>query len=220
MRTSSQASTALQTRPRHWAPRDRGRRTDLAVIAGGSLWCMGCAPAEEPSPQCDVNVSLIEHEGWTAMPIRDDPMTEFYDVGILGVCEPNSTLFESFGGEPSWSIDTKDCSWATVSQTAKIPVDAGEPLYVRVWHTEQSPSLATGVAHVNVGAQRMPMWDEEVPIPIEEGGLLSASFPAPESIPAGAELFWHVDNHGFNSWNLLEFSVVRSMDCPADDGPP
>ncbi|MDB4974017.1 MAG: hypothetical protein JWN48_2358, partial [Myxococcaceae bacterium] len=81
---------------------------------------------------------------------------------------------------------------------------AGETLKVRLWHFELSaPEPAT--AHVAVLVDGLAILDETVPIPAA-GGLLIKELRVPRPIPAGAPVYFHLHNHGANSWALVEVS--------------
>ena len=49
-------------------------------------------------------------------------------------------------------------------------------------------------------------WTKRLPIPAE-GGLIVKEVRATSAIPAGSTVFFHLHNHGMNSWALVELSA-------------
>jgi hypothetical protein len=48
--------------------------------------------------------------------------------------------------------------------------------------------------------------DDRIPIP-ESGGLIVRDLRVERDIPAGAPVYFHLDNHGANCWALVEVSA-------------
>jgi hypothetical protein len=48
--------------------------------------------------------------------------------------------------------------------------------------------------------------DERIPIP-KPGGLIVRELRVERDIPAGAPVYFHLHNHGANSWALVEVSA-------------
>lgn len=167
---------------------------------------------------CEVQVPVVDHELWTRVAPENDPLDPNLKVGTatLAHCSPADTYFEVFGGERSYDITTRDCAWATVEQPLLIPIMAGERLYVRLWHFALLP------APVDVA---LPMWligddvvwSEQVPIP-SAARLVIGGPVAERDYPAQSRVRWHISNHGFNSWNVLDLAVVRTQPCSPDAG--
>lgn len=53
------------------------------------------------------------------------------------------------------------------------------------------------------------LFDEHVPIP-SESGMIAPTVVAPKAYPRGTPVYFHLHNHGQNTWNLLE---LRRGDC-------
>lgn len=51
------------------------------------------------------------------------------------------------------------------------------------------------------------LWQKGIPIP-SPSALLDETIVAPAAIAAGAALYFHVDNHGANAYNLIDVSKV------------
>jgi hypothetical protein len=48
--------------------------------------------------------------------------------------------------------------------------------------------------------------DERIPIP-RPGGLIARQRTLERALPAGAPVYFHLHNHGANSWSLVEVSA-------------
>jgi hypothetical protein len=116
-------------------------------------------------------------------------------------------MSEALGGDDAFSVDTGRCSYLTVMQPALRAVAAGEVLQVRLWHFDLT-AFEPAEAHAAVLVDGLALLDERVPIP-SPGGLLVKEVPAERVIPAGAPVYFHLHNHGTNSWSLVEVSAGR-----------
>jgi hypothetical protein len=96
-------------------------------------------------------------------------------------------------------------------------VAAGEILNFRMWYFSQT-NFDVAEAHIVVALGDQAMWTQRVPLPASTGGLAFSSEPAPRAIAAGEKLRFHVENHGTNSWNLIEVTVSRMEPCPESGG--
>jgi hypothetical protein len=78
-------------------------------------------------------------------------------------------------------------------------------LKVRLWHFELSaPDPAQ--AHAVLLVDGLTVLDERIPIP-KPGGLMVHELRVERDIPAGAPVYFHLHNHGENSWALVELSA-------------
>jgi hypothetical protein len=77
-----------------------------------------------------------------------------------------------------------------------------------VWHFALHAG-ESAMAHVAVRIGEQTLLDTTVPIPAA-GGLLNIEEVAPESIPEGAPVYFHLHNHGDNSWSFVELSTGPS----------
>lgn len=162
---------------------------------------------------CEVRTSLIDHRAWVQVPVESDP---FAAEGER--CAPVVQMrAEDLTGELSYTIETRGCRWGTVSQPAPFAVAAGEALNYRLWYFSQTNfDVAQARLLMAVGAEEL--WTLLVALPVSAGALVYDSFPAPRAIAAGEPLLFHVENHGTNSWNLIELTVSRMEPCRRDGG--
>ena len=173
------------------------------------LLCVAACSDNGGGPDlCEVRTSLIDHDLWTQVAPENDP----FAVAGLERCTDERMRSEPFETETSYTIETRGCSWGTVEQPSMIAVRAGEPINYRMWYFSQS-NFDVAEAEILVADGDQPLWTQHVPLPSAEGGLRYETIPAPHDIAAGEMLLFHAENHGTNSWNLLEVSVSRMEPC-------
>lgn len=149
--------------------------------------------------------SLVDASAWQVMSASEDP---FDDRPEDAACPEGAYMPEYLSGEPVFSVDTGGCKYLTARQPALRHIVAGEKLELRVWHFALHAG-ESALAHVAVRIGDKALLDTTVPIP-SEGGLLHIEEVAPESIPEGAAVYFHLHNHGDNSWSFVELSAGPS----------
>lgn len=173
----------------------------VALLATGS-----CGGTEE-TPLCEVRTSLVDHTLWVPVPAESDPFRAEGEE-----CDLDHMRAEDLTGEVSWTIETRGCRWGTVEQPVPFRVAAGDFVNYRLWYFSQTNfDAAEATLIVAVGDE--PLWTRKVPLPASIGGLTYSSEPAPRDLEPGEMLRFHVENHGTNSWNLIEVTVSRMEPC-------
>ncbi len=138
-------------------------------------------------------------------------------------CSSVCTYPEDIGGEPSFSIQTTCCNYVTLGQRTTREIRRGDPVTIRLWHYQLTgPSSAK--AYIAVQINGTIVWEAKLPFPCAGGitGFVAnadcrdASSPAQSDpyqfvadfdAPAGSVVYLHVQNHGENSYNMVEASV-------------
>jgi len=146
--------------------------------------------------------SLIAHDLWKPLEPADDP---FGDRPADPSCPSTSLMAELLADERVFSVETGACHYLTVTQPSRRAVAAGESLKVRLWHFALTASMPAE-AHASVVVDGVTLLDERVTIP-GPGGLLVKEVRVTSDIPAGAPVYFHLHNHGDNSWSLVEVSA-------------
>jgi hypothetical protein len=146
--------------------------------------------------------TIIEAERWEVVSEADDP---FSDRMPEVSCAEDAYMTELLANEQVFSVDTGRCHYITARQSALRAVDKGEWLKARVWHFALSAG-ESATAHVALHLGDSSVLDETVPIPAA-GGLLAVEVEAPQAFAAGTPVFFHLHNHGDNSWALVELSA-------------
>lgn len=149
-----------------------------------------------------VRGALVEPEAWEIVAADEDP---FPDRLPDASCPEGTHMPELLGGEPGFSVDTGGCSYLTARQLALRDVVKGETLVARVWHFALSAD-ESAEAHVALRIADTTVLDQTVPIP-SEGGLIAVELAAASAFAAGTPIFFHLHNHGDNSWSLVELSA-------------
>ncbi|MGM0559018.1 MAG: hypothetical protein ACQEVA_21720 [Myxococcota bacterium] len=146
---------------------------------------------------------LVSPNSWAVIEASEDPVEDAPDTVI---CDPeNGTKIEQLNGEAAFGVSTRACEYVAVRQATLNPVSAGDTVFVRAWHFElTAPEEAE--AHLAVALDGETIWEERIPIPSGEGGLLTHEWTAPRDIPVGTEIVFHAHNHGNNEYYLIEVS--------------
>jgi len=145
---------------------------------------------------------------WEVVPTTEDPFAPEAPI----TCEPEAHGPEEITGVWVYSVDTEACSWLTVRQRTMLALQPGDRLRAGVFHFAlTAPTDAT--AHVGLA------WSDEVFVTVDEpipsaGRLVTLEYTAERAHPAGEELFFHIDNHGANSWHLLEIRLNPPEETP------
>jgi hypothetical protein len=197
---------------------NRLRGVGYVVLLLGLTWGCGgstpAAPADAVAPGGDGNpwsvddkdvVSLVDHDVWQVVTGDDDPFAAL--VAADAACDPDAGYrAEYFGEEYVFSIDTAFCNALTVMQPTTVSIAAGERLRTRIWHfslTADKPAEA----YVAIALGDDVIMDETLPIP-SGSGLSLLTWTASESVPDGTPIYFHVHNHGDNSWSFIELSKI------------
>jgi hypothetical protein len=120
-------------------------------------------------------------------------------------CDPLAHRPEPVAGEPSYGVDTGGCSYLTVRQPSLVAIEPGDRIFLRVFHFALwAPEPAVAYLSVQVGEN--PVWSTTIAIP-SDSALVRPIATADFGAPAGSPVYFHVQNHGLNSYNLIEIRV-------------
>jgi hypothetical protein len=200
------------------------QRVALSIAISSVAWS-GCeserehepnTPAETDSGREEIDAgitlepaaertSLVDSSAWQVMSPSEDP---FDDRPEDASCPDGAYMPEFLAEEPVFSVDTGGCTYLTARQRTLRHITAGETLVLRVWHFALTAS-ESAMAHVAVRVGEKTLLDASVPIPAM-GGLLHVEEVASESIPQGVAVYFHLHNHGNNSWSFVELSTGPS----------
>ncbi|HZR80786.1 MAG TPA: hypothetical protein VFD92_06795 [Candidatus Binatia bacterium] len=157
-----------------------------------------CAAAPCPAEEWQL-IANVTLPGAFLLP-ASDPFAPLQPPGSF--CDPLAHFPEDIGGLPSLGINTTGCNYLTVGQPALFGVRPGDQFFIRTWHFAlDAPAPGSAYLAVHVGDDRL--WSTEFPIPSPAGVgtfLVTADFEA----PAGTPVYFHLQNHGQNSYNLID----------------
>lgn len=149
-----------------------------------------------------------------------DPFSPLRGPGHF--CDPLGYGFEDLGGEATYGIESGFCNFVTATQPSMTAIVPGDEVLIRLWHfalTAPDP----GEAYVAIQIGDRVVWEARLPIPCR-GGLVGAGtgdcpdnpnpaivdppvFDADFEAPAGTPVYFHVQNHGQNGYNLIEIAI-------------
>ena len=140
---------------------------------------------------------LVDAEAWQLV---DDPDDPFGDRTGEGECRG-----AGYHAEGSvFEVETVDCPYATFVQTAGHAIAAGSVVEVSAWHLDLvAATPATGHLAVRMGG----VVGEVRPAIPGDSAAYTLALALDQSVAVGDPIFFHVHNHGSNSWTLGAFRV-------------
>lgn len=168
----------------------------LSVRFTTAVVLVGCAPAD-PGP-------LVALDGWTRVEGVDDPFAG--EGGPDSPCPDDAFKIYPFGGEDSLDVSTDLCARITIARPALRGARRGDRVTLRGWH-ELLTAVEPADAVVALAVDGVERWRATYPIP-SDGSIMLGDEEITEPWEAGAQVAWHVHNHGKNSYHLFEVQVV------------
>ncbi len=170
-----------------------------------------CGDSHEPHDP----VPLVDHDQWQAAVLGDDPFFALERPEEYS-CEPMFYASELFGAESSFSIDTgSKCGYLTVKQTTVADVKLGDPVHARIWHFPLTAPDEEAEGHVAIMMGDRVVFEDRIPLPATSK-LYAAYWTSDQDFPIGTAIYYHVHNHGVNSWALLEISEGKEPPAPSE----
>ena len=151
----------------------------------------------------DESIALVHNEAWEVVePLVDDfaVSTQLSDECIQG----DGFLSEVFGEDLIFSVDTGKCASVTVEQLLLNNLPAHAFVTGRVWHFSLSAEKPA-MAWVAITIDDTLVWSEQIAIPADSG-LILIKWRTALPFSAGAPIRFHVQNHGSNTWHLIDLS--------------
>lgn len=172
----------------------RIRRLGLGLLAVFPLLTAGACEREPEGP-----LYLVDHEMWTEVSAQDDPFDDRPDEVN---CNSLSWGPESIG-ELALEVEMATCDYLTGTQPSLVSVSEGDLLKVRVWHNQLVGP--PGQTHLAVMLGDTLLWEVRHEIP---GGaaLDSVEWESDFDAPAGTPIYFHVHNHGANTYYFIELT--------------
>jgi hypothetical protein len=140
---------------------------------------------------------------WTSAAVAEDPFVEFELEDGRVRCSPFAYRLEA-----NWlEVTTTDCNYATLVYRFSREVLAGDVITGEVaWATLASLEPAIGTLAFAT-ARGGVLWTHQVSIP-GLADIVTVEFTIGESAPAGSALYFHVRNHGYNTWQLSPLTLT------------
>ncbi|MCC6625184.1 MAG: hypothetical protein IT385_28310 [Deltaproteobacteria bacterium] len=190
--------------------------TLLALLA--QAWCGACGDPDEGGLVCEAVAAgtsrmLVDHDAWRLATAAEDPWAAHRPGDDIS-CPERSRQPEDFAGIYAYGVITTECPYTTLVQASVAQACRGETLYVWLWnYALTGPEGATAHLAVQIGDD--VMWEKAYPIP-GPAGLVTERIELARDVPIGTPIYFHVRNHGNNSYELLEVSIV---DPDPEDAP-
>lgn len=154
------------------------------------LW-LGC-DAELTAPTSD-SVALIDAEKWRLVDAAEDP---FDDRPQTPVCPSTGFGIE----DVFFEVETDVCHYATFKQPSLLEVAQNQQLRLNFWHSPLS-SPQPAQAHIAFQINDQILWEKTIEIP-NGAAVFEEIITLNEDIHKDDNVFFHLHNHGNNSWRL------------------
>jgi mono/diheme cytochrome c family protein len=146
-------------------------------------------------------VTLIEVNDWAIQSAGSDSHSGHRPVSVE--CPDNSWYNE----DGALEVETGFCNYLSVGQPSKAAVVSGDSLHLVLWHGNlafEEPA----VAHVAITIDGNTVWEAEVDIPTD-ANIYDVRVPVDFDAPEGSNVEYHLHNHGYNTWTLLQLEIER-----------
>lgn len=145
---------------------------------------------------------------WSHVEPEADPFLANYDGDATACAATSHGVEEGVQGE-WWEIETVRCGYLTIAQPTAVDACAGAEVRVRLWHFNLLDTGADFDVAVAFG-ERAEVIRETIPVPADSE-LLEFTAVLDEDIPKGELLYFHLSNHGSNTWGLMDTEIRPSQ---------
>ncbi|MEZ4384635.1 MAG: hypothetical protein R3A79_25120 [Nannocystaceae bacterium] len=181
----------------------RWRRLTASALLLLTLGCDGDPSAGDGSSdeaREEALVALGERDDWRPLEADADPFAEHRPEGV----DCPSAAWQPEGG--ALEIQTGVCNYFARVQPSRIDLDEGDRVIVDLWHDALDAAAPT-TGHVAVLIDDTVIGEAMVVIPTQASAL-RFEWTVDRPLPAGAEVYLHLHNHGFNSWSFVAVRAV------------
>ena len=151
-------------------------------------------------PQVE-SVQLVEANGWAVQPAAEETVSGHRPADVT--CPDNSWYDE----DGALEVQTGYCNYLSLAQPGQAAIAKGDSLHLVLWHGNLA-SDAPAQAHVAITVAGRTVWEKDVKIP-SEADIYDVRIPIDFDAPAGSKVEYHLHNHGYNTWTLLQLEVER-----------
>lgn len=144
-------------------------------------------------------VALVDPMAWAQVPEPLDPLAAHRPAEVQ--CSIGGWLFEPQGFE----VNTLQCNYAMFSAPSQAAVLAGSRVVATLYHFDLV-AAEPATAHVALLLGETLLWETEVEIP-GKANAFNIDVVVDTTIPAGTPVYFHLHNHGQNTWTLGAIEV-------------
>ncbi len=176
---------------------DGGAASEASTQGVTSTADVPTAGPEDPTEGTLVPLTLAT--AWSPVPAPTDPLASHRPADVN--CPLGGWLFEPQGLE----IYTLLCNYAMFEQPARAAVVPGARIVASLYHFDlvaEEPATA----HVALMVGASVVWEQEIAIP-GKANAYAIEVPANFAADAGTPVYFHLHNHGQNTWTLGAIEV-------------
>ncbi len=144
-------------------------------------------------------VPLVLPMDWQQVPAPQDPLVSHRPAEVS--CPLGAWLYEPQGLE----VNTGLCNYGMFVQPSRAAIVPGARLRASLYHFDLS-SEPPATAHVALMLAEAVIWEQDIAVPGKANAYaidLTLDFTA----AAGTPVYFHLHNHGQNTWTLGEVEV-------------
>ena len=175
------------------------------------MWCllcltliiMSCDESNTASSQQSSTGSFINNYAWVSTELQQDPFNLYWSDHVR--CGDDDHGLELLADIWAYSIQTGNCNWLTIEQPTLSAIQKGDVVRAEIWHFFLS-ALEPASARVALATKDGILAETTEPIP-QPARLMELEFRAETSIEKNTPIYFHISNHGTNSWHLLDIQV-------------
>lgn len=156
-------------------------------------------PTNASDPTGGGTQSLVTPMGWEQVAAADDPLADHRPASVM--CPLGAWVYEAQGLE----VSTATCNYGMFTQPSLVDVAAGARLTASVYHFDLV-AAEPATAHVALLIGTTVIWEQEIAIP-GPANAFTIDLPAPSAFPKGTPVYFHLHNHGQNTWTMAGLEV-------------
>ncbi len=162
----------------------------------------GLAEPTEPSVR-----PLVDNRSWTLAPNDTDPFFPGNELKATQCSDVDIGVEEQADG-PWFDVSTKGCAYMTAQTPLLERLPNGATLQLRIWRFTITIADGPFELKVAVGDPATVVFERTIDAPNTKGELIHQEWVIDRTWQAGAPVYWHLSNHGDNSWGFIEFSAT------------
>ncbi len=144
---------------------------------------------------------LVDANEWAMQAAADDRFSAHRPADVN--CPDNSWYNE----DGALEVETGYCNYLSLAQPAKAALAKGDALHLVLWHGNLA-FAQPAQAHVAITVDGRTVWEQNVKIPTD-ANIYDVRIPVDFDAPVGSKVEYHLHNHGYNTWTLLQLEVER-----------